>query len=112
MVSTLLDIDIANILEALEEKTGVKLPRRVIDVSLVDGVLHIRFNYPKTRETDVEPFPLKTPTFLFKDEETGEITALETVDIDTLLTELGQPMKAINSPNKQRHSLSDAGKIQ
>jgi len=52
-------------------------------------VLHIRFDYSKTRETDVEPSPLKTPVFIFRNEESGEITALEILDVDELLRELG-----------------------
>ena len=89
MVSTLLAINLALLLEALERSVGVRLPRKVIEASLAEGVLHIRFSHPKTREVDVEPLPLKTPVFIFRDEETGEITALETLDIDQLLRELG-----------------------
>lgn len=36
----------------------------------------------------MEPLPLKIPTFLFRDEETGEVTALEIMDIDEVLKEL------------------------
>jgi len=59
-----------------------------VSVSLSENILHIRFAYPQTRETEVEPLPLKTPTFLFKDEKTREITAIEIIDIDEALKEL------------------------
>ncbi|RLE74883.1 MAG: hypothetical protein DRJ44_06785 [Thermoprotei archaeon] len=59
-----------------------------MSVSLSENILHIRFAYPQTRETEVEPLPLKTPTFLFKDEKTREITAIEIIDIDEALKEL------------------------
>lgn len=88
-VISLLDIRLKEFLEALEKRAGIKLPRRVVSVSLAEGVLHVRFAYPKTMETDVEPLPLKTPAFLFRDEETGEITALEIIDIEEALAELG-----------------------
>lgn len=41
--------DIVGIPEALEAKTGVKLLRRVVEVSLAERVLHIRFSYPRHR---------------------------------------------------------------
>ncbi|PNV78632.1 MAG: hypothetical protein C0200_00055 [Thermoproteota archaeon] len=93
MVSTLLAINLASLLEALEERTRIKLPTTVIEVSLAEGVLHIRFSHPKTREADVEPLPLKTPAFIFRDEETGEITALEILDLGEALRELGMKLK-------------------
>jgi len=99
MVSTLLAINLASLIEALERSIGVKLPRKVIEVSLAEGVLHIRFNHPKTREVDVEPSPLKTPVFIFRDEGTGEITALEILDVDQLLRELDiESRETANSP--------------
>ena len=87
-VVSLLDISLKDLLEGIEKEVGVKLPRRIVSVSLNRGVLHIRFTYPRTGESDVEPLPLKTPTFLFRDEETGEVTALEIMDIDEALKEL------------------------
>ncbi len=59
-----------------------------MSVSLSENVLHIRFTHPQTRETEVEPLPLKTPTFLFRDEKTGEVTAIEIINIDEALKEL------------------------
>jgi len=87
-VVSLLDISLRDFLEGVEKETGVKLPRRIVSVSLNRGVLYIRFTYPRTGESDVEPLPLKIPTFLFRDEETGEVTALEIMDIDEVLKEL------------------------
>jgi len=88
MVETLLAINLARLLEALEKKAGVELPRKVVEVSLANGVLHIRFEYPETAESDVEPLPTATPAYLFRDERTGRITALEILDADGLLAEI------------------------
>ena len=55
-----LSIDIGVLLRALGERTGVQLPRGVISMSLVGGVLHVRFRYPEADEADVEP-PTRTP---------------------------------------------------
>jgi len=88
MALTLLDINLRKLLKKLEEKTGEKLPRKIISISLTENTLHIRFTYPKNRETDVQPLPLKTPTLLFRDQETGETTALEIIDVEETLKEL------------------------
>ena len=87
-LTSLLDINLKKLIKMLEEKTGEKLPQKVVSISLSENILHIRFTHPQTRETDVEPLPLKTPTFLFKDEKTGEITAIEIINIDEALKEL------------------------
>lgn len=88
VAESLLDISLEDLLKGIERRTGVKLSRKVIKVSLNNGVLHIRFAYPKKREANVEPLPLKTPAYLFKDEETGEITALEVLAVEEALSEL------------------------
>jgi hypothetical protein len=44
---------------------------------LVKGVLHVRFSYPKGAEMEVEPLGTKAQAFLFRDGETGGVTALE-----------------------------------
>lgn len=95
MESTLLAIDVKTLLEALERKVGVKLPRKVVEISLTEGVLHIRFEHPETVETDVEPLPTETPVYLFRDEKTGRVTALEILDVKQLLEELGQLSKDV-----------------
>lgn len=89
MIKSLLDVDLKSILEAVRKKSGVELPDKVIEASLVRGVLHMRFDYPKGPETDVEPLPFKTPVFLFRDEKTDKITALEIVSVEELLEEIG-----------------------
>jgi hypothetical protein len=48
----------------------------------------VRFSYPRGAEVEVEPLDLKTPVFLFRDCETGDVTALEVLDVDELLKEL------------------------
>ena len=87
-LTSLLDINLKKLIETLEEKIGEKLPKKVVSISLSENTLHIRFTHPKTIETDVEPLPLKTPIFLFRDEKTKEITALEIINIDEALREL------------------------
>jgi len=95
-LTSLLDIDLKKLIKILEEKTGEKFPKKVVSVSLSENILHIRFTHPQTRETEVEPLPLKTPTFLFKDEKTREITAIEIINIDEALKELN--LKTIDNP--------------
>jgi hypothetical protein len=87
-VKTLLDIDLGLLLKKLQQTCNIELPSSVIEASLVRNVLHIRFSYPNKPETNVEPLPLKTPAFLFRDEESGEITAIEIIDIQEALKEL------------------------
>jgi len=81
-LTSLLDIDLKKLIKILEEKIGEKLPQNVVSISLSENTLHIRFTHSQTRETDVEPLPITTPTFLFRDEKTREITAIEIINID------------------------------
>jgi len=89
-MKSLSNIDLKMLLEKLERKMKIKFPKEIISTSFVENTLHIRFTYPKTRETYVESPPLKTPVFLFRDEETREITAIEILDIDEALIELSR----------------------
>jgi hypothetical protein len=86
---TLLDIDLRSLLRRLEEASRMKFPKEVVEASLVRNVLHVRFSYPRGAEVEVEPLDLRTPVFLFRDCETGDVTALEVLDVDELLKELG-----------------------
>jgi hypothetical protein len=88
-VKTLLDLNVKSLLKGLENAYGMKLPEEVVEISLVRNVLHVRFSYPKGAEVEVEPLQLKTPVFLFRDCETGEVTAIEVLDVDELLKEMG-----------------------
>jgi hypothetical protein len=88
-VKTLLDLNVKSLLKGLENAYGIKLPEEVIEISLVRNVLHVRFSYPKGAEVEVEPLQLKTPVFLFRDCETGEVTAIEVLDVDELMKEMG-----------------------
>jgi hypothetical protein len=81
------DREIRALLSAIEKSTGVRLPGNFTDISLADGVLHIRFAKPKGAEVNVEDLPIKTPTFIFRDA-TGKVTALEYIDYEELLKEL------------------------
>jgi len=82
------DTDIKKLLEKLERAARMRPPKKVVGLTLSNNVLHIRFAYPMTRETEAEPLPLRTPAILFRDEETGEVTALEVVDVEEALKEL------------------------
>jgi len=86
---TLLDIDLRSLLRRLEEASRTKFPKEVVEASLVRNVLHVRFSYPRSAEVEVESLDLRTPVFLFRDCETGDVTALEVLDVDELLKELG-----------------------
>jgi len=66
----------------------VGLPQKVVEVSLTNGVLHVRFEHPETAESDAEPLPTATHAYLSRDERMGKVTALEILDIDRLLAEL------------------------
>ena len=81
-------MNVEALLKKMEGLSGVKLPERVIKVSLVRGVLHVRFSYPKGAEMKVEPLGTKAQAFLFRDGETGGVTALEVVGVDAPLEEL------------------------
>ncbi|RLG16932.1 hypothetical protein DRN63_03600 [Nanoarchaeota archaeon] len=87
-VISLLDISLKDLLGGIEKEMGIELPKRIVSVSLNQGVLHIRFTYPRTGESDAEPLLLKILTFLFRDAELGEVTALEIMDIDEALKKL------------------------
>ncbi len=53
-------------------------------------MLHIRFGEPRSYELGEPIHPLIR---LYRDSETNEVTALEIIDIDALLTELGRDEK-------------------
>jgi len=57
------------------------------------NALYVRSSYPNKPETYVEPLPLKTPAFLFREEESGEITAIEIIDMQETLKELEEQTK-------------------
>jgi hypothetical protein len=87
---SLLEGRIEELLRLIGERTGVKLPRDVIETYLdtEHDLLFIRFREPRGVEVG-EPLPLKTPVTLFTEEDTGEVTALEVIGMSKLLTELG-----------------------
>ena len=88
-INSLLDIDLRILIEAIEKKTGVKLPRKVIEAYLDDDhdLLFIRFKEPEKMEVG-EPLSTEAITTLFTDEDTNEVTALEIIDLSELLREL------------------------
>ena len=88
VVKSLLDIDLKELLRLIEERTGVKLPRDVIETYLdtEHDLLFIRFREPRGVEVG-EPLPLNMPVMLFTEEDTDEVTALEVIGISKLLIE-------------------------
>jgi hypothetical protein len=88
-VKSLLEIDLEKLLSNIEEKFGIKLLRRVIEVyfDVKHDMLFIRFK--KTSKTEVgEPLQTKAIVTLFSEEESNEITALEIIGISELLKKL------------------------
>lgn len=84
MVTTsLLELDVNEILGKVERCTRVKLPRDVIEVSLEPKLkmLCIRFRKPVKAELGE---PLRSGIHLFTDKDTEEITAVEIVDLEKL----------------------------
>ncbi len=84
MVTTsLLDIDVDEVLGKVERLAHVKLPRAVIEVSLEPKLemLCIRFKKPTKAELGE---PLHPGIHLFTDMDTKEITALEITDLAKL----------------------------
>jgi len=86
-MTSLPEIDLEQILRYVEEVCKTRLPRHVIEVSLVKeySILHIRFKEPKRYELGKPVHPL---IHFYYDAETGEITALEIIDLNTILAEL------------------------
>jgi hypothetical protein len=81
--TSLLDLNVKQILSKTEELVGLKLPKEVIETSIVpgEGVLHVRFKEPKEAELGE---PLHPRIHLYRDKDTGEITALEIIDPEKL----------------------------
>jgi len=88
-VKSLLEIDLEKLLSNIEEKFGIKLLRRVIEVyfDVKHDMLFIRFKEPSKTEVE-EPLQTKAIVTLFSEEESNEITALEIIGISELLKEL------------------------
>lgn len=81
--TSLLDPNVKQILSKVETLTGVKLPREVIEASIVLGesILYVRFKEPKEAELEE---PLHPKIHMYKDKDTDEITALEIIDAEKL----------------------------
>ena len=88
-LKSLLDLNLAKLLELIEKKCNVKLPSTVIEVYLdrEHDLLFIRFREPEGVELG-EPLQTKTPSTLFTDEKSGEVTALEVIGVSVLLGKL------------------------
>jgi hypothetical protein len=81
--ASLLDLNLKQILSKMETLTGVKLPSEVIETSIVpgEGVLHMRFREPREAELGE---PLHPRIHLYRDKDTGEITAVEVINPEEL----------------------------
>jgi uncharacterized protein YuzE len=81
-VKTLLDIDTRSVLEKIESKYGLKLPRKVVNIDYEedDGSLYIRFRLAD--HTDGEPTS-DCKVILHYDTK-GKIAAVEILDITDL----------------------------
>ncbi|MCC5997548.1 MAG: hypothetical protein LM573_00555 [Thermofilum sp.] len=88
-IASLLELDLKKILDLIERKYSIKLPKKVIEVYLDDthDLLFVRFKEPQGIEAG-EPLPTRTIATIFIEDRTGEITALEIVGLSDLLEEL------------------------
>lgn len=89
-IASLLDLDLKKIIDGIESRCGIKLPREVIEVYLdrEQDLLFIRFREPKSIEVG-EPLSTKAVVTIFTDEESGEVTAIEVIGLEDLMNELG-----------------------
>lgn len=84
MVTTsLLKLNVEELLVRVESLTDVKFPRDVIEVTLEPklNMLCIRFKKPSKAEFGEPIYP---GIHLFSDKDTKEITAIEMIDLDKL----------------------------
>ena len=84
MVTTsLLELDVEDVLRKAERITSLEFPRDVIEVSLEPSLkmLCIRFKKPSKAEFGA---PLRHGIHLFTDKDTDEITAVEIIDWEKL----------------------------
>jgi hypothetical protein len=89
-IASLLDLDLKKIIDSIENRCGIKLPREVIEVYLdrEQDLLFIRFREPKSLEVG-EPLSTKAVVTIFTDEGSGEVTAIEVIGLEDLMNELG-----------------------
>ena len=84
-ITSLLEIDLCRVLRVVSDLCKIKLPSKVIELSLApsSGILHIRFKEPKKAELGEPLHPL---IHIFRNEEIEEITALEIINIEKLIS--------------------------
>jgi len=84
--TSLLELDLKKILRRVEELSGIRLPKVVLEVTLEPelGLLCVRFGRPKGGELGE---PVHPGIHVFRDSETGEITAVEVLEPSKLLNE-------------------------
>jgi hypothetical protein len=89
-IASLLDLDLKKIIDGIESRCGIKLPREVIEVYFDRGQdsLFIMFREPKSIEVG-EPLSTKAVVTIFTDGEWREATAIEVISLEDLAKELG-----------------------
>ena len=81
--SSLLKVNLEQVLEKAERLSGTKLPRQVVEASLDRklNLLCIRFRKPISGELAE---PLSPQVHAYRDRSNGKITAIEVLDADKL----------------------------
>jgi uncharacterized protein YuzE len=79
---SLLDIDVRSVLERVEEKYGLKLPKKVITIDYGDDVgdLYVRFHHADSTEGEATA----DGKVIVHYDKKGKIAAIEITDITTL----------------------------
>ena len=84
MVTTsLLELNIGELLMKVEKLIGVRFPRGVIEVSLEPKLNMVCIRFKKPTEAEFGE-PIYPGIHLFSDKDTNEITAVEIIDLDKL----------------------------
>jgi len=89
-IALLLDLDLKKIIDGIESRCGIKLPREVIEVYFdrEQDLLFIMFREPKSIEVG-ESLSTKAVITIFTDEGSNEVTAIEVISLEDLAKELG-----------------------
>jgi hypothetical protein len=90
----ILKLDVEFILQKVEEILQIKLPPKILEISLLpeDSLLYIRFNEASGREIGEPAHPL---IHVFNDEK-GNLTSLEIIDINRFIKEPSSKLIQMN----------------
>jgi len=81
-VKTLLDIDVCKVLEMVEERYGLRLPRKVVAVDYGDDVGDLFIRFKMAEHTEGEP--TEDGKVIVHYDKRGKIAAVEIADITTI----------------------------